>query len=282
MTVDVEEHFQVQAFEGHIERAQWDRIPTRVERNTDEVLALFDMHGTRATFFILGWIAERYPQLVRRIADAGHEVASHGYDHTRVTRQTPLEFGRDVARSKKLLQDVCGREVNGFRAASFSVNADTLWALDELHEAGYAYSSSIYPVRHDFYGMPDASRFPFRHRDNGILEIPLTTLRLLGRNIPCAGGGYFRLLPYAFFRWALGRINEERPAVFYFHPWELDPLQPRQEGIDLKTRFRHYWNLERTTVRLSRLLGHFRWGRVDHIFLERADSRSPSGKTEAA
>lgn len=270
MSVDVEDYFQVQAFERHIERADWDRMPARVERNTERVLALFEAHRTHATFFVLGWIAERYPRLVRRIADAGHEVASHGYEHTRVGRQSAGEFARDVGRTKKLLEDLTGHAVKGFRAASFSIDAGTLWALDVLEQAGYVYSSSIYPVRHDLYGMPEASRTPFRPRGGGLLEIPLTTLPLFGRNLPCAGGGYFRLFPYAFSRWALARINREegRSAVFYFHPWELDPNQPRLLDLDLKTRFRHYCNLERMAGRLARLLADFRWGRMDRLFLD--------------
>ena len=277
MTVDVEDYFQVSAFERHIDRSSWDELPCRVEANTDRVLALFAGNDVRATFFILGWVAERFPGLVRRIADAGHEVASHGFAHVRVTEQAPDEFARDVSRTKKLLEDASGRQVTGFRAASFSIGRDNLWALDTLAESGYRYSSSIYPVRHDLYGMPEAPRFPFRHGDGdgGILEVPITTVSIFDQNMPCGGGGYFRLLPYAYFRWALRRVHrrDKRPAVFYFHPWEIDPEQPRPPGIGFKTRFRHYVNLSKTEARLARLLGDFEWGRMDEIFLDQPATR---------
>lgn len=274
MTVDVEDYFQVSAFEGHIDRDDWDRIPCRVERNTERILDLFEARGARATFFVLGWVAERYPGLLRRMVASGHEVASHGFAHVRVTQQQPAEFHEDVERTKKILEDACGHEVRGFRAASFSIGRDNLWALDTLQEAGYHYSSSIYPVHHDLYGMPEAPRFPFRHREGGILEVPITTVPVLGRNLPCGGGGYFRLLPYGYSRWAFRRVNrrEGRPAVFYFHPWEIDPGQPRQRGIGAKTRFRHYVNLGRMERRLERLLGDFRWDRMDAVFLDGAGS----------
>lgn len=269
MTVDLEDYFQVSAFERHISRAQWEHLPGRVEQNTDRVLQLFDEHGVRATFFTLGWIAQRYPKLLVRIAQAGHEVASHGFSHVRVTEQTPAEFRDDVVRTKELLEDVTATPVQGFRAASFSIGTKNLWALDVLEEAGYRYSSSIYPVRHDLYGMPGAPRFAFRHGGKGLLEIPITTVSLLNRNVPCGGGGYFRLFPYAFSQWALRRVNrdEGQPAVFYFHPWEIDWQQPRQHGLDLRTRFRHYLNLNRMEQRLTRLLADFRWGRMDEVFL---------------
>jgi len=269
MTVDLEDWFQVSAFERHIRREDWERLPSRVERNAERILALFARRGVRATFFILGWIAERHPQLVRAIAEAGHEVASHGFSHVRVTEQEPEEFRRDVTHTRSVLEELSGRAVLGFRAASFSIGASNLWALDVLAEAGYRYSSSVYPVRHDFGGMPGAPRFPFRRGGDGLLEIPVTTVRVGRRNLPCGGGGYFRLFPYALSRWAIGRVTrgEGRPAVFYFHPWEIDPGQPRQQGLALKTRFRHYLNLERMERRLERLLADFRWGRMDEIFL---------------
>lgn len=269
MTVDLEEYFQVSAFEQHIRRAQWERLPGRVERNTDRILELFDNHGVCATFFVLGWMAQHYPGLVRRLADLGHEVASHGFSHVRVNGQSPTEFRQDVVRSKKSLEDLTGREVMGFRAASFSIGLSTLWAVDVLLEAGHRYSSSIYPVHHDMYGMPESPRFPYRHGNGGILEIPLTTIRLLGHNIPCAGGGFFRLYPYRISRWALRHVNEveTQAAVFYFHPWEIDPDQPRLGGLNTRTRFRHYFNLNRMWNRIKRLLEDFRWGRMDDIFL---------------
>ncbi len=270
MTVDVEDYFQVSAFEGHIRREDWDSLPCRVEANTDRILSRFAERGTRATFFVLGWVAQRYPALIGRIVAAGHEIGSHGMEHVRITQQTPETFRADAEATRKLLQDVSGTEVLGYRAASFSIGRDNLWALDILREIGHRYSSSIYPVRHDLYGMPEASRFPFRHRGDGLLEIPVTTVPLAGQNLPCGGGGYFRLLPYWYFRWAYGRVNggERKPAVFYFHPWEVDPDQPRQHGLGMKTRFRHYTNLSRMEGRLDRLLREFRWGRMDEVFLD--------------
>lgn len=270
MTVDVEDYFQVSAFEGHIDRAQWDTLSCRVEVNTDRILALFDAAGVKATFFTLGWVAERYPALIRRIVEGGHELASHGYAHVRVTQQQPAEFRADVEKTKHLLEDIGGIEVRGYRAASYSIGAGNLWALDELGEAGYRYSSSIYPVRHDLYGMPEAPRFAFRPRgEASILEVPITTLRVAGKNLPCGGGGFFRLYPYAVSRWALRRINdgEGQSGMFYFHPWEIDPAQPRQTGLDLKTRTRHYLNLGRMESRLQALLGDFAWDRMDRVFL---------------
>ncbi len=270
MSVDVEEHFQVSAFESIIDRDHWDKFPSRVERNTDRILELFDSHDTKATFFVLGWIAERYPSLIQRIQNAGHEIASHGFSHIRATQQTRDEFKHDVDKTRKLLEDVSGNAVTGFRAASFSINQQNLWALDVLEEVGYRYSSSIYPIHHDNYGMPEAPRYPFKPGNGRLTEIPLSTVRLLGKNIPCGGGGYFRLLPYAYFRWALRRIMQRdgQAAVFYFHPWEIDPGQPRQTGLTLKTRVRHYTNLGRMESRLRRLLSEFRWHRFDRIFLE--------------
>ena len=269
MSVDVEDYFHVSAFERHIRREDWDTLPCRVERNVERVLALFERFGVHATFFTLGWVAERYPSLVRRIAAAGHELASHGYAHVRVHEQSREEFRRDVVRAKKLLEDVGGVPVRGYRAASYSIDADTLWALDELHEAGYRYSSSIYPIHHDLYGMPEAPRFPFRHRGDGILEIPISTARVFSFNLPSGGGGYFRLLPYRAFRAGLRHIHRRdgRPCVFFFHPWEVDPEQPRQNA-SFKSRFRHYLNLGRMEGRLERLLSDFRWGRMDEVFLD--------------
>ena len=270
MTVDVEDYFQVSAFERYIVREDWQRLPHRVEHNTDRVLALFAEHGVKATFFMLGWIAERYPSLLRRIVDAGHELASHGYAHIRVTQQTPAEFYADICRSKQLLEDIGGTVVRGYRAASYSIGAANLWALEVLQRAGYAYSSSIYPIRHDLYGMPEAPRFAFRPQGAAeLLEVPVTTVEIAGHKLPCGGGGYFRLLPYALSRWAIRRVNEQdgQACVFYFHPWELDPEQPRVPGIDYKTCFRHYLNLNRMERRLQALLGDFQWERMDRVFL---------------
>jgi polysaccharide deacetylase family protein (PEP-CTERM system associated) len=270
MTVDVEDYFQVSAFEGHIARADWEHLPCRVERNTERVLELFAAHGVRATFFVLGWIASRYPQLVRRIAEAGHEVASHGWEHVRATEVEAEAFREDVTRTKAQLEDTIGAPVEGFRAASFSIGHRNLWALDVIAEAGYRYSSSIYPIRHDLYGMPDAPRGPFRYNGSGILELPVTTARLLGRNVPAGGGGYFRLLPYGYYRWALRQVNEGegRPGIFYFHPWEIDPDQPRQRGVGWKTRIRHYTNLSRMEARLERLMQDFQWSTMREVFAD--------------
>ena len=267
LTVDVEDYFQVSALAPHIERHRWDSMPCRVERNVDRLLQLFDRYRAHATFFTLGWIAERYPRIVRSIAAAGHEIASHGYGHLRASEQTPQEFSADIRRAKHLLQDTVGVEVLGYRAPSFSIGQANPWAFDCIAEAGYCYSSSVYPVRHDHYGMPDAPRFPYEARP-GLLEIPLTTARLLGRNLPAGGGGYFRFFPYPVSHWAIRRVNrvDGRPAIFYFHPWEIDPDQPRIPGVGLKTRFRHYVNLHRTEGRLSRLLADFHWDRVDRTF----------------
>lgn len=268
LTVDVEDYFQVSALASCIQRTDWERLPCRVERNVDTILALFAEARVRATFFTLGWIAERHPALVRRIVAEGHELASHGYGHLRIHEQTEAEFAQDIRRAKALLEDVGGAQVKGYRAPSFSIGKRTLWAFDRIAQAGYRYSSSVYPVRHDLYGMPDAPRFPYRPRA-GLLEIPVTTAVVLGRNLPAGGGGYFRLLPYAVSRALIRRVNEvdRRPAVFYFHPWEIDPAQPRVAGTSAKARFRHYVNLHRTEPRLRRLLRDFQWRTMDEAFL---------------
>jgi len=269
MTVDVEDYFQVSAFEAHVDRDKWRDIPCRVETNTCRILELFAERNIKATFFTLGWVAERYPRLPRLIVEQGHELASHGWEHRRVSDQTPAQFRADVERTRKLLEDLGGVPVKGYRAASYSLGREQAWAWDELAEAGYQYSSSIAPVKHDHYGIPDAPRFPFRAANDRLLEIPITTVCLGGKNLNCAGGGWFRLFPYAFSRWALSRVNSRdgEAGIFYFHPWEIDPEQPRMAGIGLKTRFRHYVNLRRTYGRLGRLLDDFNWGRVDSIFL---------------
>jgi polysaccharide deacetylase family protein (PEP-CTERM system associated) len=268
-TVDVEDYFQVSALAPYIARSDWDGIECRVERNVDRILALLDDSGNRATFFTLGWIAQRHPEMVRRIAAAGHEVASHGSAHLRATDQSPDEFLDDITRAKTVLEDIVGTEVRGYRAPSFSIGHTNPWALDCVAQAGYRYSSSIYPVKHDHYGMPDAPRFPFASRD-GLMEVPVTTVRMGSRNLPAGGGGYFRLLPYAASRWLLRQVNERdgRPAMFYCHPWEIDAAQPRVPGVDAKSRFRHYVNLDRTEGRLARLMRDFRWGRMDEVFPE--------------
>jgi polysaccharide deacetylase family protein (PEP-CTERM system associated) len=270
MTVDVEDYFQVSAFAGHIRREDWNALPCRIERNIALVLDILAAANVKATFFTLGWIAERYPGLVRAIVDGGHEVASHGYEHLRANEQTPAAFSRDAALSKMLLEGISGQPVLGYRAPSFSIGRDNLWAFDVLRDAGYRYSSSVYPIKHDHYGMPSAPRFAYHPQgDAGLLEIPITTIRIAGRNFPAGGGGYFRLLPYRMSRWVLRRVNVEdkQAGIFYFHPWELDPGQPRQSGLGLKTRFRHYVNLGRTEARLAALTRDFLWDRMDRIFL---------------
>jgi polysaccharide deacetylase family protein (PEP-CTERM system associated) len=273
LTIDVEDYFQVSAFATTISRDSWPSLPCRVERNVDLILSILHERDIKATFFTLGWIAERYPALVRRIVDNGHELASHGYGHLRVTDQQSEEFVEDITRSKGLLEDIGGRPVLGYRAPSFSIGGGNLWALDSLRKAGYRYSSSIYPVKHDHYGMPDAPRFPFYpNGQDGLLELPISTLRMFQRNYPAGGGGFFRFFPYAMSRWLLRQVNQKdmKPAIFYFHPWELDPDQPRQHGIGLKTRFRHYVNLGRTEQRIKALVRDFQWDRMDRIFLGNA------------
>ena len=275
-TIDVEDYFQVSAMAPYIRRDEWDSRECRVEGNVDRILALLDQHDTRATFFTLGWVAERYPRLVQRIVAQGHELASHGYGHQRASDLRQAEFTEDIVRAKRLLEDVGGVAVRGYRAPSFSIGKGNLWAFDCLRETGHVYSSSIYPIHHDHYGMPDAPRFAHAVA-GGLIEIPVTTLRLGGRNLPSSGGGYFRLLPYALSRWMIRRVNavDGKPAIFYCHPWEIDHAQPRVAGIDAKTRFRHYVNIGRMEQRLAALLQDFRWGRMDEIFLPAAAPAGP-------
>ncbi len=276
LTIDVEDYFQVSAFAPYIRRGDWDSRECRVERNVYRILELLDEGHAKATFFTLGWIAERYPQLVREIVARGHELASHGYGHERATDLDEAAFMLDVRRAKEILEDLGGVEVQGYRAPSFSIGTGNLWAFGTLARAGYRYSSSIYPIRHDHYGMPDSPRFAYRVNEQ-LVEIPVTTLRLGRRNLPSSGGGYFRLLPYALSRWMLQQVNraDGEPAIFYFHPWEIDAQQPRIDGIDMKTRFRHYVNISRMERRLQQLLADFRWGRMDDVFLGRAPA--PAG-----
>jgi polysaccharide deacetylase family protein (PEP-CTERM system associated) len=275
LTIDVEDYFQVSAFAPYIRRDEWDQRECRVERNIERILALLGERGVKATFFTLGWVAERYPQMVRDIVAAGHELASHGYGHQRASDLDREAFSHDVTHAKRILEDISGHAVRGYRAPSFSIGVGNLWAFDVLAQAGYDYSSSIYPIKHDHYGMPDSPRFAYRVA-GGLLEVPVTTLRLFNRNLPSSGGGYFRLLPYQLSRWMIGKVNRDdgEPAVFYFHPWEIDPGQPRVAGIDAKTRFRHYVNIDRTEARLRALLKDFRWDRMDRIFLAGAQARA--------
>jgi len=277
MSIDVEDYFQVAAFAPYIDRTTWESIPCRVERNVTRILELLERHDTRATFFTLGWIAERHPALVRRIVEQGHELASHGYAHRRASDQTPEAFRDDLSRAKSLLEDTGGVAVRGYRAPSFSIGAANLWAHDVIAETGHDYSSSVYPIAHDHYGMPEAPRFAWR-TSSGVVEIPPSSLRMLGRNLPASGGGYFRLLPYPLSRWSIRRINRHdgEPCIFYFHPWEIDPEQPRIQQAGAKSRFRHYVNLERMAGRLDRLLRDFPWGRVDEVFASRLPAASSS------
>jgi polysaccharide deacetylase family protein (PEP-CTERM system associated) len=270
MTVDVEDYFQVQAFAHCIRRDTWDSTPTRVEANVERILRLFDTADVKATFFTLGWIARRHPAMVRRIVEAGHELASHGWDHTRADAQDPTAFRADIVRSRGVLEDIGGVPVRGYRAATFSIGARNQWTFGVLEQAGYQYSSSINPIRHDLYGMPDAPRTPFQPAGGALWEIPMTTVRLFGRNWPCSGGGYFRLLPSALYRAGLTRINqrERQPGIFYFHPWEVDPNQPRVPGCGWKSRLRHYTNLSRMEAALADILRRFAWNRMDRVYAD--------------
>jgi polysaccharide deacetylase family protein (PEP-CTERM system associated) len=271
MTVDVEDYFHVQALAHCIRRESWGGISPRVEPNVDRILQQFADAGVRATFFTLGWIAQRHPQMIRRIVSAGHELASHGWDHTRADAQEPAVFRADVGRTRKTLEDVGGTSVIGYRAATFSIGASNLWAFAMLEAEGYRYSSSINPIRHDLYGqMQNAPRTPFQPENGGLWEIPMSTVRIAGRNWPCGGGGYFRLSPYPLFRLGLRWVNqrEGNRGLFYFHPWEIDPDQPRVSGCGWKSRLRHYLNLHRMAGRLDRLLHDFTWDRMDVVFAD--------------
>ncbi|WP_370177430.1 XrtA system polysaccharide deacetylase [Alteriqipengyuania sp.] len=268
LSVDVEDWFQVGAFENTIARADWDGCELRVERNVEAMLALFDRAGVKATFFTLGWVAERVPQSIRAIVEAGHELASHGYDHQRVFTFDRVQFAEDLRKSRGILEDLGGVKVTGYRAPSFSIDARTPWAHEELAAQGYSYSSSVAPIAHDHYGWRDAPRFAFRPvEDSDLVELPVTTAMLGERRLAAGGGGFFRTLPYHFSKWAIAQVNREemRPAIFYCHPWEVDPGQPRVAGAPLRSRLRHYTNLSRMERKLERLLGEFSWGRVDEI-----------------
>jgi polysaccharide deacetylase family protein (PEP-CTERM system associated) len=271
LSVDVEDWFQVGAFETVIARDNWDSLEHRVEANGDAVLALFDEAGVKGTFFTLGWVAERYPRLVRRIVDNGHEIASHGWDHRRVFTMEPAVFRADLDRSRIAIEDSCGVSPMGYRAPSFSIDQRTPWAHRVLAEEGYTYSSSVAPIRHDHYGWRDAPRFAHRPlSDSALIELPVTTVELAGRRMAAGGGGFFRLLPYGFSNWAISRVNEsdERPAVFYFHPWEIDPDQPRVQEAPLRSRLRHYSRLKEMRPKLLKLLKAHKWGRTDAVVAE--------------
>lgn len=279
LSIDVEDYFQVSAFEDVSPPDKWDNFESRVVANTERILQVLESADVRATFFVLGWVAKRCPDLVRKIAGAGHEVASHGYGHQRVGHLERAEFRHDIQQSKQILEDLVGCEVLGYRAPSYSISQQTPWAFDELLEAGYSYDSSIFPVKHDFYGMSEWPRFAglavkgitgqwqpakpdqLNSEQQALMELPITTLRLAGKNLPISGGGYFRLLPYTMSRWGLKRINrvDRQPFVFYLHPWEFDPNQPRMIGARVKSRFRHYLNLHKTESRFKRLLEDFQF-----------------------
>ena len=266
LSVDVEDWFQVGAFENVIARDSWDSLPLRVSDNVLRVLDMFAEADVKATFFTLGWVARRNAALIRRIADAGHEVASHGWDHARVFTLDRKTFGEDIARARKVLEDASGAPVTGYRAPSFSIDQRTPWAYMELAEQGYAYSSSVAPVAHDHYGWRDAPRFAFNPLAwHDLIEIPVTTAILGGRRVAAGGGGFFRVLPYAFSRWAIRQVNrtERRPAVFYFHPWEVDPDQPRVPNASVRSKLRHYTNLDKMAGKLTELVHEFAWGRMD-------------------
>lgn len=268
LTIDVEEYFQVHAFESVVERSNWDHYPNRVTDNTSRILDLLAQYDVKATFFILGWVADRYPGLVNRIAEDGHEIATHGYWHELVYRQTPKDFADDICLSLEAIEAALpGAAIAGYRAPSFSITSKSLWALDVLHDLGMAYDSSIFPLSvHDRYGIENASRFASKPR-RGLWEIPVSTIRLGKKNWPVAGGGYFRLFPLCLTRIALRHLNGEgQPAVIYLHPWEFDPQQPRISGASLLSRFRHYVNIDKTANRLRALLEEFKFGPIRDVF----------------
>jgi polysaccharide deacetylase family protein (PEP-CTERM system associated) len=268
MTVDVEDYFHVSAFDGVVSRASWDGFDSRVSRNTNDLLEIFDRAGVRGTFFVLGWVAARFPALVRRIADRGHEVASHGFHHQLLYMLTPAQFREDVRSARRAIEDATGQPVMGFRAPSYSVIQSSMWAIDVLIEEGYAYDASIFPIHHDRYGIPDSPRHPYELKRSGgsLLELPGSTVQLGGINLPIAGGGYFRQLPYFWTKWGIDRVNrlERQPVVFYLHPWEIDPDQPRLP-VHGARRVRHYRGLDRTRVRLARLLSDFRFDAINTV-----------------
>ncbi len=274
MTVDVEDYFQVAALAKAFPPGTWESVPRRVVPNTQRLLDLFDRHGIKATFFILGWVAERESALVKEIAARGHEIACHGYSHQLVYEQTPEVFRAETLRARDILQDTLGQAVHGYRAASYSVTRRSFWALDILAEAGFQWDSSIFPIRHDRYGVPSSPTRPYRlitEQGRELVEIPLTTASVFGQRLPAAGGGYFRLYPYAVSRALFGRAARDGAGIFYLHPWEVDPEQPRATGISALSRFRHYNNLDRCLSRLECLLGDFRFGTVSEALLGAAE-----------
>ena len=261
LTIDVEDYFQVAAFEKVIHPSMWERYPSRVEQNTTRILDVFDVHGVKGTFFVVGWTAERFPGLVKKIVERGHKLGCHSYLHQKIYNQTPEEFRQDTKKAKDILEQASGHAVAGYRAPTYSITKKSLWALDILQELGFKWDSSIFPTIHDNYGIPDAPRFAYKLPEHDMIEYPISTALFFGRKIPVAGGGYFRIFPYWFTNMALGRINkvEQQPFIFYLHPWEVDPGQPRIHQAGVKSRFRHYRNLASTEKRLNRLLQDFKF-----------------------
>jgi polysaccharide deacetylase family protein (PEP-CTERM system associated) len=275
LSVDVEDWFQVGAFEGVIDRESWDSLGSRVEDNCLAILDMFARADVKATFFTLGWVAERHGPLMRRIVDAGHELASHGWDHERVFRFDKHSFAADLERSRKVLEDASGIRITGYRAPSFSIDQRSPWAYMALHEQGFEYSSSVAPITHDHYGWREAPRFAFKPLPwSDLIEIPVTTAHFAGRRLAAGGGGFFRVLPYGFSRWAIRQVNrqDQRPAVFYFHPWEIDPKQPRVPNASMRSRVRHYTNLSVMAEKLEQLIREFAWGRMDLLAHREAQS----------
>ena len=273
ISIDVEDYFQVSAFEHTIDRKDWDQLEHRVSANVTQIIQLLKSADVKATFFVLGWVAERYPEIVKSIIEHGHELASHGYGHQRVSDLTRAEFKQDLIYAKEILENLSGVEIKGYRAPSYSIGKDNIWALEVLAETGHQYSSSIYPIQHDHYGYPDAPRFAFKDTNTGLIEIPISTMKFMNRLFPAGGGGFFRFYPYQITRKIIQRVNklDNQPTIFYFHPWEIDPGQPRQDNAPLKSRFRHYLNLHKTEDRLTSLLQDFTWGRVDEVFIDNSD-----------
>lgn len=267
MTVDVEDFFHVSAFDKIIKPSDWDDYQPRVDANTRRLLDVFARHGVKSTFFVLGWVAERYPELIKEIHAQGHEIASHGYSHRRAYEQTPEEFKADVLRSRDHLQDLLGESITGYRAPSFSIGYSNEWAFEVLAELGFRYSSSTYPVKHDLYGTPDWPRFAYMRPEN-IIEIPIPTLRIAGKQVPIGGGGYFRLYPYGLTRHLVRKYleKEKQPYSFYFHPWEIDAEQPRLKQASAKSKFRHYVNLKHTETKLERMLEDFNWSTMKDVY----------------
>ncbi len=270
LTIDVEDYFQVSAFSNIINKKNWDEKECRIEKNIDNIISILDLKKIKATFFTLGWIAERYPSMIKKILMEGHELASHGYAHEKVSEISKSDFYQDVTRAKGILEDIGGKQINGYRAPSFSIAEKNFWAMEILSETGHRYSSSIYPVKHDHYGSPNAPRFPYKVFSE-LLEVPPTTVKLFGRNFPASGGGYFRLLPYSISKKMLDHVNssENKPVVFYFHPWEIDSHQPKISNLSIKTRFRHYKNIEKMEEKIKKLVEDFHWDRMDNIFLKK-------------